>query len=82
MKTKIVLCSIILTLSTCLFGETLQRFYIDFGPNDVTNGNATTNPDANNNYWNNINTVRSVTALVNNNNISSNFQLAVSPTFA
>ena len=31
-----------------------QNFYFDFGPNDGTNGDETTNPDLNGNYWNNI----------------------------
>lgn len=31
------------------------RFIInDFGPNDVTNGNITPDPDTNGYYWNNI----------------------------
>jgi len=31
-----------------------QNFYFDFGPKDGTNGDETTNPDLNGNYWNNI----------------------------
>ncbi len=31
-----------------------QTFFVDFGPNDVTNGNSTVNPDANGFYWNNV----------------------------
>ncbi len=27
---------------------------VDFGPDDVTNGNTTPSPDANGNYWNNV----------------------------
>lgn len=81
MKPKIILCSIVLAISTCLFGETLQQFFIDFGPNDVTNGNITISPDANNNYWNNITTVRSVAGLINKYNTPSNFILVTSAGF-
>ncbi len=31
-----------------------QTVRIDFGPNDATNGNPTTSPDTNGNYWNNV----------------------------
>ena len=31
-----------------------QTFFVDFGPNDVTNDNSTVNPDANGFYWNNV----------------------------
>ncbi|WP_020570146.1 GDSL-type esterase/lipase family protein [Neolewinella persica] len=31
----------------------LQSFYLDFGPNDGSNGNITASPDANGNHWNN-----------------------------
>lgn len=31
-----------------------QSFLLDFGCNDVTNGDITTSPDGNGNYWNNI----------------------------
>jgi lysophospholipase L1-like esterase len=34
--------------------ENWTKLYIDLGPNDVTNGNATINPDANGNKWNNL----------------------------
>ncbi|SDG61820.1 RICIN domain-containing protein [Chitinophaga filiformis] len=36
------------------YAQTLRTFYIDFGPNDVTNGNITISPDVNGNYWNNV----------------------------
>ena len=29
-------------------------FWVDFGPNDITNGNITVSPDTNGNYWNNV----------------------------
>jgi len=45
---------LLLTLSSWgLFAQN-STFFVDFGPNDVTNGNETTSPDANGNYWNNI----------------------------
>jgi hypothetical protein len=39
--------------------ETLapEIMFIDFGPNDVTNGKNTMNPDVNDHYWNNWNNV-------------------------
>ncbi|MFZ4456089.1 MAG: Ig-like domain-containing protein [Bacteroidales bacterium] len=73
--------SIIILFLNCYFAvsaQVTQTLYIDFGPNDLTNGNITINPDINNNYWNNITTVGSTTSLANNNNLSSNFQLVVS----
>lgn len=33
--------------------EPSSDFLVDFGPNDVTNGNITINPDSNGNFWNN-----------------------------
>lgn len=45
---------LLLTLGTgSLFAQS-QTFFLDVGPDDVTNGNATTNPDANGFYWNNV----------------------------
>ena len=55
MKKRIVqFCLIILCVSN-LSAQIIQRFYLDFGPNDITNGNNTSSPDINGNYWNNIN---------------------------
>lgn len=31
-----------------------QNIFFDFGPNEMTNGDITVNPDVNGNYWNNI----------------------------
>ncbi|MCF6404507.1 RICIN domain-containing protein [Chitinophaga filiformis] len=56
------------------YAQTLRTFYIDFGPNDVTNGNITSSPDVNGNYWNNVtNTGTSAPSLylVTNKNTSS-----------
>ena len=45
-----------------------QWFYLDFGPNDLTNGNATNSPDANGNHWNNLtNPATTAPAVVLNN---------------
>jgi len=57
----------------------LQKIYVDFGPNDVTNGNITTGPDANSNYWNNASNPASnaSTTLVNAANTATGFNLVV-----
>jgi uncharacterized protein YjdB len=55
-------------------GQGVTSFYFDFGPNDVTNGNITVNPDANGNYWNNptVSTVTNVSLpLITNKNEST-----------
>lgn len=36
------------------YAQTLRTFYVDFGPNDGSNGNITSSPDVNGNYWNNV----------------------------
>ena len=52
---KILFCLLFLCVSTIdAHAQTLRTFYVDFGPNDVTNGNITTSPDINGNYWNNV----------------------------
>lgn len=51
---KIYFYIILLTLPvSAVFCQIERTFYIDFGPNDVTNGNITSSPDTNGNYWNN-----------------------------
>ena len=52
MKTFALLMTF-LTFGISGYAQTTE-FLLDFGPNDVTNGNITTNPDANGSYWNNI----------------------------
>ncbi|WP_217603618.1 RICIN domain-containing protein [Chitinophaga sp. GbtcB8] len=54
--------------------QTLRTFYVDFGPNDVSNGNITTSPDVNGNYWNNVTNTSTTAApvyLLTNRNVSS-----------
>jgi lysophospholipase L1-like esterase len=52
---KLFFYVLILCLGTIdTYAQTLSTFYIDFGPNDVTNGNITISPDINGNYWNNV----------------------------
>jgi lysophospholipase L1-like esterase len=59
---------------------------IDFGPNDATNGNSTTSPDANGRYWNNLvsgNVVSnglSISNLVTIANAPTTFGVSVSST--
>ncbi|MEI7503070.1 MAG: Ig-like domain-containing protein, partial [Paludibacter sp.] len=49
----LLLCFLLFFIS--LSAQTLvQKFYFDFGPIDVTNGDITINPDINANYWNNL----------------------------
>jgi len=62
-----------------------EHFYVDFGPNDVTNGNITSNPDVNGNYWNNP-TDGSVSGvkfyLINNENETSDIYFDVKAAFS
>ncbi len=63
-----------------------QHLFFDFGPMEGTNGDATTNPDANGNYWNNISnaaggtgwspTYPPFTNVINSGNTNSGFTLA------
>ncbi|MCF8260651.1 MAG: T9SS type A sorting domain-containing protein [Melioribacteraceae bacterium] len=56
---------------------------VDFGPDDGANGNATENPDANGNFWNNLideSTSGSIN-LVDNANNETGFTLAVESGF-
>lgn len=71
--------SIILTILFCTFtqAQVIQKFYLDFGPNDKTNGNATVSPDVNGNYWNNITTSALTYNLYNSENKPSQFTFIV-----
>jgi lysophospholipase L1-like esterase len=55
---KIIMKKFTKTICLFFFCVTLfsqnPTFFIDFGPNDVANGNITENPDVNGNYWNNM----------------------------
>ncbi|RFM34077.1 RICIN domain-containing protein [Chitinophaga silvisoli] len=61
---KKLLYLLFLLCSVTTYAQTLRTFYIDFGPNDVTNGNITSSPDANGNYWNNITNTSTTAASV------------------
>jgi len=74
MKKKLFYLIILCLCIVNAYAQTLRTFYIDFGPNDVTNGNITTSPDINGNYWNNItntSTTASSVYLLTNRNASS-----------
>ena len=65
-----------------------QNFYFDFGTKDATNGDETSNPDTNGNYWNNIsnNTGGAVmplsiySGLKNSKNVTTGYSLTFSGT--
>lgn len=61
-----------------------HTYYVDFGPDDVTNGNTTPGPDANGNHWNNVvNTTASTrTTLVDNQNASQGASLTLLNNFS
>lgn len=73
-----------LTVSSVMAAN--QNLLFDFGPRDVTNGDETTNPDANGNYWNNISnaaggtgwstTYPAFTNLFNTSNTNTGFTMA------
>ena len=44
----------LLFIGSSLFAQAQRTFFVDFGPNDVTNGNITSSPDKNGIYWNNL----------------------------
>ena len=58
------------------------RVLVDFGPNDTINGNITTSPDKNGNYWNNLVdhavTADSVPLVDNKNNTTGAYLYVVS----
>ncbi len=61
-----------------------QRFYVDFGPADGVNGNATTNPDSNGNYWNNLTNPFATGisfSLNNSNNVSTALNIEITDQF-
>ena len=61
--------------------QVYKTVYVDFGPNDVTNGNITKNPDANGLYWNNAtdpNTTAAALNLIDINNQITTTSLVIS----
>jgi len=56
-----------------------KQVFIDFGPNDVINGNRTLSPDLNGNYWNNVisETAGSTLTLVDKSNTASGMTFKV-----
>ena len=54
MKKLFILLSFLLTFSITRAQSPSAVFWVDFGPNDTTNGNITVSPDLNGNYWNNV----------------------------
>ena len=73
-----------LLLFAISFGIQAQKtIYVDFGCNDVNNGNFTIGPDKNGNYWNNVtNTSGSSTALVDNKNAVTTMYINVTNGFS
>ena len=51
--------------------QVYKTIYVDFGPNDVTNGNITQNPDANGLYWNNATDPNTSALLLNLTDINN-----------
>lgn len=82
-KLRYLLLLLLCSIST--YAQTTRTFYIDFGPNDATNGNITTSPDVNGNYWNNItNTSTSAASvyLITNKNTSSGALINITSGFS
>jgi hypothetical protein len=68
----------VVLISISLNAQTLkQRFFLDFGPSDITNGNITASPDANGNYWTNVTgtAINNNATLVNTANVSTSYVL-------
>ncbi|AZQ65033.1 T9SS type A sorting domain-containing protein [Flammeovirga pectinis] len=83
---KIVFLAVLIT-PCFVFGqdETIdQTMYIDFGPNDVTNGDETTGEDTNGNYWTNVTNALSSggpITIVNTLDEETNISLQLETTF-
>ena len=57
-----------------------RSFLIDFGPNDIENGNITLSPDLNGNYWNNVTdptTSGAPVSLVDKTNEASDIEVSI-----
>ncbi len=75
---SIFLSLYVVLLSISINAQTMnQRFFLDFGPNDVTNGNITVSPDANGNSWTNVNgtALNNSATLVNTANVTTSYVL-------
>ena len=68
-----------LTSGFLLAQDPVQSFYLDLGPNDGTNGNATASPDANGNTWNNLTLPAGgeTVTLVNTAGTASNYRVSL-----
>jgi hypothetical protein len=73
------------TTCACMLPDPRQSYayYFDFGPNDVSNGNETSNPDTNGNYWNNVSNSSSGAAydVISNANDPTGIALTLNSTF-
>lgn len=75
---KIIFTLFVALMFISLNAQTLnQRFFLDFGPNDVTNGNITSSPDANGKYWTNVTgtALNNSATLINTANITTSYVL-------
>ncbi len=80
MRKLVLLAGFLLLLFSSGAQTTLnQRFFFDFGPNDVTNGNITLSPDVNGNFWNNPTdvTLNATLALKNSANATTAYNLVI-----
>lgn len=83
-KKSLLTSSLILIVFGCS-AQIYNSIFIDFGPNDGTNGNTTTSPDLNGHHWNNAtDPSSSATAinLINDNNSPIDASLSVSSTLS
>lgn len=77
---KTLMFLLIIWFNITLAQEPGQTFLVDFGTNDITNGNITISPDTNGNYWNNaINATTSAPtlSLVNQIGTSTSYSLNI-----
>jgi lysophospholipase L1-like esterase len=83
MKKLFLLFSILAfaSLNAQALGKTLL---FDFGPNNVTDGNSTVNPDSNGAYWNNITdpaSTSTISSLKENTNTTTAYGIKISGSF-
>lgn len=81
---KIIFCFFFILSSVKGFSQE-KKVYIDFGPNDITNGAITPNPDVNGNYWNNAiqpTTAASALNLVDGKNAGTGISLKILGNFS